>query len=82
MIGFSTALVKAGAAATTYSNIDDIAAQVDELRNEFTASGRLPDEQFAKYFGVAVNDNVARSLNLVIDDSVRQLSRRPGETKP
>ena len=82
MIGFSTAFVKAGAAATTYSSIEDIAAQVEELLNEYAASGRLPEAQFPKYFGVAINDNVARSLNLVIDDSVRKLSRRPGEQKP
>jgi ABC-type uncharacterized transport system substrate-binding protein len=82
VFGFSTAFVKAGAAATTYSSVEDIAAQVEELLDDFTASGRVPDAQFPKYFGVAINDSVARSLNFVIDDSVRQLSRRPGEQKP
>jgi ABC-type uncharacterized transport system substrate-binding protein len=46
VFGFSTAFVKAGAAATTYSNIEDIAAQVEELLDDFTASGRVPDAQF------------------------------------
>ena len=51
--------------------------QVDELVNDFVVSGRIPEPQFPKYFSVVINDSVAKSLNLVIDDSVRALSRKP-----
>jgi ABC-type uncharacterized transport system substrate-binding protein len=78
VVGFSSALVRAGALASTYSSIGDVIAQVDELIADFAASGRLPEPQFPKYFSVVVNDNVSRSLNLVVDDSVRTLSRTPG----
>lgn len=72
VIGFSVAFVKAGALATTYSDVDDILAQVEEMLDEFNNSGRLPEAQFPKYFSVAVNDSVARSLNLVIDDKIKR----------
>jgi ABC-type uncharacterized transport system substrate-binding protein len=76
IIGFSTSLVKAGALASAYSSIEDIVAQLDELINELTVSGRIPEPQFPKYFSVTINDSVAKSLNLVIDDSIRALSRQ------
>lgn len=77
VVGFSSALVNAGALATTYSSIEDIAAQIDELLDEFAGSGRLPAPQFPKYFSTVVNDSVARSLNLVIDDRVKKMARKP-----
>lgn len=78
VVGFSESFVKAGALASTYSTVEDIIAQVREMLVEYGASGRLPNPQFPKYFRVATNDHVARSLNLLIDDSVRQLARKPG----
>ena len=82
MIGFSAAFVNAGALATTNSNPNQIASQLKELLRDYAETGRLPAEQFPKYFSVLVNDNVARSLNLIIDDSVRQLGRNPKEKTP
>jgi len=77
VIGFSVAMVKAGALATTYSNIEDIAVQVGELLDDFAGSGRLPAPQFPKYFRTTVNDSVARSLNLVVEDGTKEMARRP-----
>jgi ABC-type uncharacterized transport system substrate-binding protein len=77
LIGFSTSMVKAGALATTYSSVDDIVAQLAETIDEYDVSGRLPEPQFPKYFSTSLNENVARSLNIVIDDSVRNFSRKP-----
>jgi ABC-type uncharacterized transport system substrate-binding protein len=77
VIGFSSAFVKAGALAGAISDSDDIAGQVEELLDEFDRTGRLPSAAHPKYFSIVVNDSVARSLNLVIDESVRQLSRKP-----
>lgn len=78
VVGFSAALVAAGAMASTVSSIEDVLVQTEELLFAFAASGRLPEPQFPKYFDVVINDHVARSGNVVIDDSVRQLSRKPG----
>lgn len=77
VVGFSTALVKAGALATTYSDIEDIDAQIDELVSDFEASGKLPEPQYPKYFSTLVNEDVARSLNIVVDESVKSFSRKP-----
>lgn len=78
IVGFSAALVNAGAMASTFSSIDDVLAQTEELLLAFASSGRLPEPQFPKYFEVVINDHVARSINVVIDESVRRFSRKPG----
>lgn len=78
VVGFSAAFVKAGSVATTYSSIEDIVAQTEEVVAEISASERPPEPQFPKYFDVLVNESVARSLNVVIDEGVRSLSRKPG----
>lgn len=79
VVGFSESFVTAGALASTYSTVEDIIVQVREMLVEYATSGRLSNPQFPKYFRVATNDHVARSLNLLIDDKVRQLARKPGE---
>lgn len=78
VIGFSTSLVNAGTIATAYSTIEDTLAQFDDVL-ELVASGRIPDPQFPRYWRVAVNENVARSLNVIVDDDVRSLGERPPE---
>lgn len=77
VVGFSISLVNAGALASAYSEVDDIVAQLDEVVGAYEVSGKLPEAQYPKYFSVAVNEDVARSLNIVLDESVRKLSRRP-----
>jgi ABC-type uncharacterized transport system substrate-binding protein len=77
VVGFSAALVKAGALASTYSDIEDINAQVDELIADYEKSGKLAEPQFPKYFSTIVNEDVARSLNIVVDDSTKKFSRKP-----
>jgi hypothetical protein len=77
VIGFSSAVVKAGALATTYSGIDDIVAQVDEILGEYDSAGNLPEPRFPKYFETIVNDDVARSLNIVISPEASAFARRP-----
>jgi hypothetical protein len=75
VIGFSADMVKAGALGTTYSDIEDINAQVAELASQFVAKGELPAPSFPRYFRTIVNEGVARSLDLVVDDSVRRFAR-------
>ena len=72
VIGFSAALVRAGTLAAAYSTIEDTLAQVGDVV-ELLAAGRVPPPQYPLYWRVAFNENVARSLNIVIDPSIRGL---------
>lgn len=73
VIGFSAATVAAGTLASTYSSIDDMAADVADMVDELSA-GNVPEARHPRRWRVAINDNVARSLGIQIDDRVRQLS--------
>lgn len=75
VIGFSADMVKAGALATTYSDIEDIDAQVAEMAAGYVASGALPAPQFPRYFRTAVNEGVAKSLDVRVSDAVRNFAR-------
>jgi ABC-type uncharacterized transport system substrate-binding protein len=76
VIGFSSALVAAGTLASAYCEPGDIAAQLDGLLEQIAAR-RLPPPRYPAYWRVAVNDSVARSLDIVVDASVRSLGDRP-----
>lgn len=76
VIGFSASLVNAGTLAAAYSTIDDTVAQAAEVTSAM-AAGRTPDPQYPKYWRVAINDSVARSLNLVVADAARRLGHFP-----
>lgn len=78
VIGFSTATVAAGTIASAYATVDDVVAQVVEIL-DVTASGHLPEPQFPRYWRVAINETVARSLNIIVNDEVRTLGGRPPE---
>lgn len=75
VIGFSADMVKVGALASTYSEVEDINAQVAELAAGFAASGRLPPPQFPRYFRTAVNEGVARSLDIEVSEEARRFAR-------
>lgn len=77
VIGFSADLVRAGALASTYSDIEDINVQVAETAAQFVATGRLPPAQFPRYFRTVVNEGVAQSLDIKVDSTARSFSRRP-----
>lgn len=70
VVGFSAALVRAGALASVYSTVDEVVAQATLLVEQLL-SGQLPVMQFPAYWRVAVNDRVARSLNIPIDHEAR-----------
>lgn len=80
VIGFSADMVKAGALATTYSEIEDIDTQVAEIASAYVAGGELAPPQFPRYFRTIVNEGVARSLDLTVGDEVRGFSRRPADS--
>ena len=82
VIGFSSDMVKAGALATTYSEIEDIDAQVEEMAAGYVAGGELPAPQFPRYFRTIVNEGVARSLDLDVSEAVRAFARPAPARRP
>ena len=76
VIGFSTDMVAAGALAAAYSNIDDVVAQVGDISDSL-AQGRWVEPQYPNFWRVAVNESVARSMNIVLDPNVRLLGNLP-----
>ncbi len=77
VIGFSADMVKAGALASTYSDIEDINAQVAEMAAAFVATGVLARPEFPRYFRTIVNEGVARSLDIDVGNAARQFAHRP-----
>jgi hypothetical protein len=77
VIGFSADMVKAGALASTYSDIEDINTQVVELAAAFVATGELAPPQFPRYFRTIVNEGVARSLDIEAGDAAKKFARHP-----
>ena len=75
VIGFSSDMVKVGALASTYSEVEDINAQVAEVAASFVATGELPAPQFPHYFRTAINEGVASSLDIVVSEDARRFAR-------
>ncbi|MVW58717.1 hypothetical protein GPY61_02095 [Massilia sp. NEAU-DD11] len=82
VIGFSADMVKAGALATTYSEVEDINSQVAEIVASYVAGGELPPPQFPRYFHTIVNEGVARSLDVEVPDNVRNFARPAPARQP
>ena len=82
VIGFSADMVKVGALATTYSEIEDINTQVAEIAAAFVATGELAPPQFPRYFRTVVNEGVARSLEVRVTDAARRFARHPARHAP
>ncbi len=66
LIGPSLAFVNAGGLATTYSTTADYARQSVEMIQRSLDQNNIPSPEFAHYFAVAVNLQVAKSLNLIV----------------
>ncbi len=79
VVGFSAATVAAGTLASAYPDVDDMVADLTELIDGLAASGNetLPEPRFPRYWRVAINENVARSLGIFITDKVRALGVHP-----
>jgi putative ABC transport system substrate-binding protein len=72
VFGYSQSYVRAGALAAVYSNTKHLAKQAAEIAIKTQAApGLLPPPQTPQYFSVAINYQVARSLNIhVIDQDI------------
>ena len=69
VFGFSQSYVRAGALAAVYSTSKQLAKQAAEISiKSQQAPSILPPPQAPKYFSVALNYQVARSLNIQIAD--------------
>jgi putative ABC transport system substrate-binding protein len=78
VIGFSAATVTAGTLACAHADLDDVAADLIDMIDGWPAgSAPLPEARYPRYWRVAINDNVARSLGLTVSDKVRNLGLRP-----
>lgn len=70
VIGYSQAYVTAGALAAVYSSPEDIARQAAEITSNYPdRQSALPSPQPPRYFSVGINRQVARSLNIDIQDT-------------
>ena len=77
VIGFSKAMVGAGTLAAAYASIDDVVAQLGDMLDGLLAGQAVAEPQYPLYWRVAINDTVARSLDVVIDSAVRGLGNFP-----
>lgn len=91
IIGFSRGMVSAGALASTYSEVEDLAETTQKLVEEYTKKGELPASRYVSDFHVTINEVVARSLNLVVEDAatvenkikaMMKLSAKAGDQTP
>ena len=79
LIGPSSAYLRAGALATTYSDLNDVAERLSEIALRYKNKGDWIKADFNPYFRVGFNEQVGRSLNLLlpdIDDVTRTLHQR------
>jgi hypothetical protein len=73
VVGFSSALVRAGTLASVYSTVDEVVAQASMLIDQL-ANGQQPGAQYPIYWRVAVNESVARSMNIPVDNEARSFA--------
>jgi hypothetical protein len=76
VIGFSKAMVGAGTLGAAYATVDDIVAHLGDMVDELLA-GQNVEAQYPLYWRVAINETVARSLDVVVDASARSLGNFP-----
>jgi putative tryptophan/tyrosine transport system substrate-binding protein len=77
MVGFNPSSVNAGMLAASFANVDDVLNHFDEVLRTFAATGRLTEASYPKYWRVAFNQSVARSLSVDIPSQAKLLGRSP-----
>jgi len=68
LVGFSSSYVKAGAMCAVFSSPAQFASQAGMDIRKFIEAGALPPAQYPKFYEVAVNDRVAQSLGININN--------------
>ena len=81
LIGVSQAYVNAGALGAIFSTPEQIAGQTGEVVVSFARNRRLPEPQYPVSFSIALNQQVARSLGIVLDspEAIRERMDKAGE---
>ncbi|RMF13730.1 MAG: hypothetical protein D6758_12625 [Gammaproteobacteria bacterium] len=83
VFGPSLAFVRAGSLATTFSSIGDFSREVIEALEFHDQHGYWPKAGYSRYFSVAVNRRVARSMSLnPPDDEVLRHELERMESQP
>jgi len=79
LIGPSSAYIKAGAMATTHSDLEDVARRLGEVLLTGLTEKVWPAAGYNPYFGVYYNEQVGHSLNLMLPDAgklTKELARQ------
>ena len=79
LIGPSSAYIRAGALATTYSDLSDVSKRLSEILSSGLSGSRWPPPGYNPHFKVRYNEQVARSLNLILpsaEDVAEALKRQ------
>lgn len=79
LVGFSPAYVKAGALLALYSTPTQAGVRGGEILRQALAGKSLPPPQWPREFVVGVNQDVARSLGLVLNEARLGEQLRQGE---
>jgi ABC-type uncharacterized transport system substrate-binding protein len=84
VMGYSEGLVNAGAMLALYTSIPDMARQLAQLSAAYISKpGALPPAQRSRYFEIAVNRNVARSLGIELPEAAALRERlKEAENQP
>lgn len=82
VMAFSPAYVKAGALLAVYSTPRQIGVQAGAMARTVLQGGAVPASQYPLEFSVALNEHVARSLGMSLDEAVlnerlHRLEKRP-----
>ena len=70
LVGYSQALVRAGALVALYSTPSQIGRHAGEMVVRSFSAGTLPLPQYPKYYSVSINHQVARSLGIPAPDEI------------
>lgn len=81
LIGISQAYVNAGALGAIFSTPEQLAMQTAEAIISFAMNGKLPRPQYPASFSISLNQQVARSLEIVLDspEAIRERMDKAGE---
>ena len=78
LIGPSSAYIKAGSLASTYSDLDDVSKRLIEILSTGLNNKQWDKQDYNPYFQVRYNEQVGRSLNLSlpnVNDAVKALMK-------
>ncbi|MBI3480260.1 MAG: hypothetical protein HY016_07890 [Nitrosomonadales bacterium] len=84
LIGLSQAYVNAGALGAVFSTPEQLAAQAGAVVISYERTGQLPEPQFPVNYSIALNQQVARSLEIELPspEAIRNRMDKARESSP